>query len=144
MELTDVGQEFTRNNGPPIQFLDEMVEFPERHNPATRDAAHGNGVGSKLNGAWVGLCPKVQVIVVRSIRGPPPESNRFGQILERGLLVPLMTILRDVTEHPDRARRAIVNLSLGITKANAAQLPRGLLDTIRKSAYICLCQAGEL
>jgi hypothetical protein len=143
-ELTDVGQEFTRNNGPPIQFLDDIVEFPERHKPSVIDAEHGNPVGSKLNGATVGLCTNAQVIVVRYKSAPMPEENRFNRILEQGLLVPLMTILHDVTVHPDRARRAIVNLSLGMTKTVTDKLPRGLVDTIRKSTCLCISQAGEL
>jgi hypothetical protein len=98
--------------------------------------SHGNAVGSKLNGATVGLCTNAQVIVVRSISGLSlPENARFNQIHERGLLVPLMTILRDVEEHPERARRTIVNLSLGYMKSVADALPPGHIATIRKPTH---------
>jgi hypothetical protein len=91
----------------------------------------------------MGLCTNAQVIVVRSTTGPP-ENNRFNRILERALLVPLVTILRDMTDHPDRVRRAIVNLLVGYSKIAYDVLPRPLTNTVRKSIYFCLYLAGEL
>jgi len=140
--LTDVGQEFADDGTLPLQFLDEFVEFPARHNPEVISARHGTGVTSKLNGANMGLCTKAQVIVVRCVSGKMPEDNTFNYIPERSLLVPLVAILRDLTRHPERAPRAVVNLSLGLSKKGYDVVPQAYISTIRKST--CLCLWGEL
>lgn len=120
------------------------MEFPARHNPEVIDALHGTGVASKLNGDMMGLCTKAQVIVVRSVTGQMPAANPNSYILERGLLVPLMAILRDLTKHPERAPRAVVSLSLGMPKKGYDIVPKALTATIRKSTCLCPCQAGEI
>ncbi|KAK1833707.1 hypothetical protein QBC39DRAFT_254113 [Podospora conica] len=118
-----------------IRRLNPVQLEPQLPLPAVSVPGHGTEVGSKLVGSDLGLCTNAQLVHVPTI---------LGRLLEEELVLPLITILQEVTQQgADRARRTVINVSLASDMTGGQVTHQAHEDILRKCAkpttplYVC-------
>jgi hypothetical protein len=82
------------------------------------DCKHGTRMAATIAGRTLGLAPRTILIPVHT------GAENWPSVLERYLHA-LVRILDDVLEHPDRADRAVINMSFRIQMAWVPEGPYG-------------------